>query len=609
MKKFFLKNKVLWGLLVLELLLGIACLTQMSRENHWQQVFSGNVAENVKTEAFYGEAGITKVIVEYSAAEGTVSAVEILNENNIYKSTYANMIKLVGGQNVQSTTVWLTKDTKNLCFQIKPAENANLNVQTIKMLHTNQGIKLALTCVFLGSILIDGLWVLHLWIKERPDKKQCRWTISGIIGITLVASLPLLVDYCMSGEELHFHLLRMEGLKDGILLGQMPEWLLFDWLEGDGYLALLFPAFLRAMEFPVQTAYIISLLVMNLLATIISCFSFKAMFGSQKIGLIGSMLYVWAPYRLDAMYAKADVGESLAICFIPFVVLGVWQLLYKERSLTKKSFIWLWLAIGFTCIFWSNIVTAQTVMLFVVVLCILCIKKVCNKYVVAELCKTIVAVVILNIPMLIQMMRYVLNRDALTDYSFYEPIQHKGIYLAHIFTTFFGNGDIREFSSQRMQGTAALGIGFVLVCLMLLYIWTCYTGKYHEQRKNEDSWLFTTKIFMTGLIMLIMSTSYFPWDAIREKLVIKIITADWKTPAEFLPIATVCLVILGCRLLKQIWESESKEVGVFSLIATVGICFITTQFLAGDFLRNRNMERIYAGEYLMTIEEQYVEKS
>lgn len=54
-------------------------------------------------------------------------------------------------------------------------------------------------------------------------------------------------------------------------------------------------------------------------------------------GLLGSVLYLWAPYRFSNIFVRASLGEATAFMFIPLVFWGIWKC--REKQETIKGII------------------------------------------------------------------------------------------------------------------------------------------------------------------------------------------------------------------------------------------------------------------------------
>ncbi|MBQ7359843.1 MAG: hypothetical protein IJW63_07110 [Lachnospiraceae bacterium] len=441
-------------------------------------------------------------------------------------------------------------------------------------------------------------------------KNKANWICAALALLWLLISLPLFLNYCMEGMELQYHLLRIEGLKEGLLSGQFPVRIQPNWMNGEGYPVSIFegdtflmlPVLFRVVGLSVQMAYRLMLAVLNVVAIWIAYSSFKGMFGDPAIGLIGSLLYVCAPYRLDALYAKADLGESIAICFLPMVLYGCFRLLTQNGTMPENKYTWLYITVGMSAVFQAHMTSFEIALFLFVLLCVAGWKKVFRRESICHLCKAAGAFLVLNAWLLIPLVDYLLHKDLRFKWGS-SAIQSKGVYWLHYLTTFFVNGDSREFGQQRMAGTAALGIGFALTCLILVYAWMLFVGKYREARKTEPLWGFASKVAVVSAIVIWMSTQYFPWDLLRsESRIVQMLTVGLKSPAKFLPVATVGLSFLGCILLWQIKRAEPQKVFAFVMAAVIGLSMTTTEVLLVDYMENRSAQYIYEEEDLDTMQ-------
>lgn len=441
-------------------------------------------------------------------------------------------------------------------------------------------------------------------------KNKSNWTYVALALLWLLVSLPLFLNYCMEGTELQYHLLRMEGLKDGLLSGQFPVRIQPNWMGGAGYAVsifegdafLLFPALLRMVGLPVQTTYSLTIAMLNLTALLIAYNSFKGIFKDPVIGLMGSLLYVFAPYRLDTLYAKADLGESIAICFLPMLMYGCYRFLTQDLKKPENKYIWAHIALGLSALFQTHLTLFEIAVFWFALLCVLSWRKLFNKETVYQLSKLVCAFLVLNAWMLIPLADYLIRKDLRFKWGS-SAIQSKGVYWLHYLTTFFVNGDSREFSQQRMAGTAALGVGFALTCMALVYVWMLFTHKYREERKTEGLWRFASKVAVVSAVTIWMSTLYFPWDYLRSKnRMVQVLTVGLKSPAEFLPVVTVGLCFLGCVIFWQIKKTEVQKVFAIAMAVVLGLSLTTSTVLLVDYMENRSSLSINDEEDLDTMQ-------
>ena len=97
-----------------------------------------------------------------------------------------------------------------------------------------------------------------------------------------------------------------------------------------GELFLYFPAVLRLLGMSVQGAYRTYVMAVQAATAGISFFSFRQMFRHNKTALLGSILYMLAPYHLYNLYWRSAVGEYTALAFLPLIPAAL-SLLYGHK--------------------------------------------------------------------------------------------------------------------------------------------------------------------------------------------------------------------------------------------------------------------------------------
>ena len=72
------------------------------------------------------------------------------------------------------------------------------------------------------------------------DKMKNRKYIVCYLVILLIASIPLLNNYLIRGHDIYFHLMRIEGLAQGMKTGDFPVRIQPAWYGGYGYAVSVF---------------------------------------------------------------------------------------------------------------------------------------------------------------------------------------------------------------------------------------------------------------------------------------------------------------------------------------------------------------------------------
>ena len=79
------------------------------------------------------------------------------------------------------------------------------------------------------------------------------------------------------------------------------------------------------------------LIFINILTASVSLWAFSRLFSSRKIGVLLTITYVLAPYRLSYGYVHSAVGEFSAITFLPLIAYGIVKI-YTENPDDWKNY-------------------------------------------------------------------------------------------------------------------------------------------------------------------------------------------------------------------------------------------------------------------------------
>lgn len=199
-------------------------------------------------------------------------------------------------------------------------------------------------------------------MKKLLKENENRIVLLVMLLTFVVAISPLVTRYCINGHDLEYHLLRIEALKENILMGRPLLKVDTLFFGGAGYASSMFysdfllyiPALMRAAGVSINASYHIFVALCVLMCMISTYYCVYKMSGSKYTGLIAAMLLTLCPYHMDDLMVRAAVGEYMAFIFVPFVLYGVYNVLYEEMD---KPWI---LAVGFCGVLLSH--TATTVM-------------------------------------------------------------------------------------------------------------------------------------------------------------------------------------------------------------------------------------------------------
>ena len=234
---------------------------------------------------------------------------------------------------------------------------------------------------------------------------KCKVLVTGtgfwasiLVFVVMVCSMPFILSNNLYGMDVFYHLNRIAGIAAGLEGGQVPVRVHgyqlngFGSLEGIFYpdLLLYLPALLCRWGLSVYDAARFYVVIVNILTAIVSCYSFRVLAGSWRIGLMGAALYSVCWHRLTWLYLDFGLGELTAAVFLPLILAGVFSVL---RGDSRK---WPLVTLGFTGILTAHILTSVYTVLLSLLACFLCRKKLQERERLLGLGKAVGLIVLLN---------------------------------------------------------------------------------------------------------------------------------------------------------------------------------------------------------------------
>lgn len=184
-------------------------------------------------------------------------------------------------------------------------------------------------------------------------------TIILALIISLICMVPCIGEKIPNGDDMTFHILRMESVYNAIKTGQgFPVYIYDKLLEGYGYGAgifypdiLLLPAVLfRFMGLSPTGAMKGYIFLLLLFTCYTSYWAGKEIGKSHFIGLVTMVLYTMGHYHLEDIYRRSALGEVVAMAFIPLVFLALHD--YTESEERRK---------GLLCLAFSGLLLCHTI--------------------------------------------------------------------------------------------------------------------------------------------------------------------------------------------------------------------------------------------------------
>ncbi len=604
----FFKNRKIIALLCLEallILLGVAGLFGKTGV-----VAGREETDRLLTEGISLPAGVYQLRLYYEAEGSGLGDFGVRADNVGYKTLLANDIPLYAGAGERECEFFLRGHVENLKAVLNVSEE--VEVKGLELIATNKGSRIRLFWVLLFSLFLDIFLVLLLYERAQPIPLEKKLVIFGIPALTLLASLPVMVDYNMIGADLVFHMQRIEALAQAIGRGELGVRIESMWLAGHGYAnsifygdtCLVIPALLRILGLPMDSVYRLFVVLVNLATAWISYLSFSGCFQNKTIGMFGCSLYTLAPYRLYNIYNRAAVGEYTAMIFLPLLIWGFYRIYTEDEH--KKGYLWNWVipVIGFSGIIQSHALSCELAGGFVVLLCLIMWKKTFRKRTFLVLLCTVVMTIAVNAWYLVPF----LDMMQADSYCFGNQanvlIQSRGILPAQIFYTLQAGGGSSRFAENGMLDTEPIGLGAaLLLCLILWPVLCARRGKADLSEVQRRERKAGNLAFGMTLFALFMSTCYFPWDFLSScNRLFATLIGSLQFPTRITTVVTIlgvfCACVAGMWILR---ENNFLFSGRTALFILVFVSMIFGSYQLNDILLTRDQFlRLYSAQNVGT---------
>ena len=179
--------------------------------------------------------GVYRIELDY-ATDADLVALCNVNDGTVFSGGL-----LCNGEHMYSALgqtgyhMWLYEGTESLQVVIEYGGTGNLTTGSLHITETNQLWTMLLTIVlFMGAVVYAGM-IFYYYDKRYAVAEEKKHVFFCVTVISLIASIPYICGYSITGADLTYHLQRIEGVKDGLLSGQFPVRLEPRWVYDHGY--------------------------------------------------------------------------------------------------------------------------------------------------------------------------------------------------------------------------------------------------------------------------------------------------------------------------------------------------------------------------------------
>lgn len=455
----------------------------------------------------------------------------------------------------------LSRDAKQLQFRVNYSGSGTL---TLKKFSFSPHTLFYTDTYFLIAVFL----LLHIagWLymkrgRRIPQERLVDYAV--ILGVALLATTPMMQTYLYNADDLCYHLARLEGLKDGILDGQViPVNILPEGLQNNGYMNAMYPylflyigAFLRICRVSLAFSYKALIFLSNLGSAVCAYVAVKSMVKSRRSVILSVVLYTLMPYRFTNILSRGDLGETLALVFWPLVIAGLYHIVMGDR---KK---WYYLVIGFTGALQSHILSVCYVAAVCAVTVLLYCVRIARERRYVEVLKAAGFTVLLNAWYVVPFLYYYFNEELDKEVLRWSGYFEQSINLSNMTQTLSLYN--KQYFSLGLALLGCVGIGIVyLLC--------------EKRGRVSGADGFSLYLLVFGGVFVFLSTGYFPSRALMANGFFYNIATMLQFPWRFLGPASACVLFVGAAGLARSEVLKPYRNLIFAMLISLNLLIIVS---------------------------------
>lgn len=397
-------------------------------------------------------------------------------------------------------------------------------------------------------------------LKKMDNGKRALIVISIIMFFTIIVSLPIFQkNYNLYADDGVFHFFRIVGTENILKSKEFLPLIIPNYCNNFGYgtnifyspLTTVVPLIFRLLTFNLYNTIRIMLILGSFLSGLTMYFFIKKVTDSDLAGIIGAILYIISPYRLNDAYYRMAIPEYYSFIFLPMVFNGMYTIVNKK----EKSNM---LLIGATLLILSHSVMA----FFTAILCFLYllsnIKNLKEKRVIKNLGVSLILIILLSMFYLGPVIEHKVKGDYLafdSDYMTGEKLTKFKL-------------DFKLLFKPGAIGFYNLTIGFTLLAGLLL-TFLCIRK---VMDKDYKILYFFSLIF--GFLLLFISSKLFPYENMPKIFLMIQFTF------RFLELINLLFIVVASINISIIFERLH-----YLIIIVVFVCLTTMDLLPLKFLK------------------------
>ena len=387
-----------------------------------------------------------------------------------------------------------------------------------------------------------------------------------IIVIAIMITSVLLIKGLPEGHDVDAHMARAVGTGEALSEGQFPALITSNYANGFGYswnmfyppLVTYVMTILKIFVYSYVNSFKLIIIISVIIAGLGMYELLKEITKKKKISLLGSIMYICAPYLLVDIYTRMALGEILSYAFFPILFLGIYNLLLGSGK--KHTLI----TVGAVGILLSHNISAVFAVVVSGIFIIFNIERLKNKEKIKKMVINIVFIILITSFFYLTLLQTKASaRYAVFEYGkmgTVETLKENAVYLSQILFGKMQYGLSTPLSNpDNVETDMCFQIGLYII---IPIIFTPFVLKNIGKEKRKNYLL----ALIIGLLSITLATTIVPYEKMPQW--VSFIQYPWR----FLFVATFMLTIIAVINIEKLCRKiDMKEI---SLITTMILTYI-----------------------------------
>lgn len=393
-------------------------------------------------------------------------------------------------------------------------------------------------------------------LESLKNKRCFPYIIITVIGI--LVSLPLIGLQIRGTDDGWLHLIRIIGIDNAVKNESFPFLIQPFFCNDWGYsMTAFYPSIVSYVPYFLSIfmgSFINGIKIFAAITVILSGITMYQFLmeitEKKKLALIGAIVYMILPYRLENIYNRFAIGEFTAFVFIPLVFLGLYNLLNGNG---KKHY---YIAIGATGLMLSHTISTIYTAVFCLIYILFNLKLFFKKDVLIKCLINVIFILLISAIFWVPMLEF--KQSA--EYAIFEPdaLKTSGKYVANNTIELW---QLLKDKNEENGVSFVIGIPFITMLLLGIFVFK------KLDKKLKD--LYITNIVL-AVISIIMCTKFFPWIIMPDFLCT--LQYPWRLLGFALFFLTPICAINVYFLIKEIKNKKIQD-GIYMIVILILFIF------------------------------------